>query len=82
MEKPKKVQKCPPKRAWEFSEDVYFRMPAASPSDFTGLTPIVPETEEEAESYRDLMEVPVTAKDGSEAYDHRIAHAEEINHFS
>ncbi len=76
MEKPKKVQKCPPKRAWEFAEDVYFSMSAASPSEFTGLTPTVPETEVEAEAYRDLMEVPITAKDGSEAYDHRIKETE------
>ena len=68
MERPKKIQKCPPKRAWEYSENMYLQMPAASPTDFTGLAPIVPETEYEAESYCDVMDVPVTSMDGGEKY--------------
>jgi hypothetical protein len=68
MQRPRKTQKCPPRKAWEYAEDMYFQMPAASPTDFTGLAPIVPETEYEAESYCDVMDVPVTAKDGSEKY--------------
>ena len=65
-----------PKKAWEYSENAYLTMPAASPTDFTGLAPVVPETEYEAESYRDVMNVPVTARDGSEA-DSIRAHAKE-----
>ncbi len=68
MEKTKKTQKCPPRHAWEYSENMYFHMPAASPTDFTGYTPVVPETEFEAESICDVMDVPVTSKDGGEAY--------------
>ena len=68
MQKPKKVQKCPPKKAWEYSENMYLQMPAASPTDFTGLTPVMPETEYEAESYCDVMDVPVTSMDGGEKY--------------
>ena len=68
MQKPQKSQKFPPRQAWEYAEDMYFQMPAASATDFTGVTPIVPETEYEAESYCDVMDIPVTAKDGSEKY--------------
>ena len=68
MQKPQKSQKFPSKKAWEYAEDMYFQMPAASATDFTGVTPIVPETEYEAESYCDVMDIPVTAKDGSEKY--------------
>ncbi len=64
MEKQKKH--CPSKHSFSHIENVYFRMPAASATEFTGLTPTVPETEEEAESYHEIMEVPVTAKDGAE----------------
>lgn len=68
MQKPQKDQKFPYKKAWEYAEDMYFQMPAASATDFTGVTPIIPETEYEAESYCDVMDIPVTAKDGTEKY--------------
>ncbi len=65
MEKPKKKE-CPP--AWKYAENMYLKMPAASAAEFTGLAPVVPETETEAEGLCDTMSVPVTAKDGGEAY--------------
>ncbi len=65
-----------PKKAWEYSENAYLTMPAASQTDFTGLAPIVPDTEYEAESYRDVMNAPVTARDGAEA-DSIRAHAKQ-----
>ena len=68
MQNPQKNQKLPSKKAWEYAEDMYLQMPAASATDFTGVTPIVPETEYEAESYCDVMDIPVTAKDGTEKY--------------
>ncbi len=55
-----------PKKAWEYSENAYLRTPAASPSDFTGLAPIVPETVEEADALQQVMPpAPVTSKDDS-----------------
>ena len=47
---------------------MYLQMPAASPTDFTGLAPVMPKTEYEAESYCDVMDVPVTSMDGGEKY--------------
>ena len=52
-----------PKKAWEYSENAYLEMPAVSATEFTGMAPIVPETEYEAESLRSVMPAPVTAKD-------------------
>ena len=52
-----------PKKAWEYSEIAYLNMPAASPTDFTGYTPTIPETEEEALAYESVMPAPVTAKE-------------------
>ncbi len=69
-ENPKKTMKCPPRHAWEYAKDMYFHMPCASPTEFTGLAPTVPETECEAEGLCDTMDVPVTSKDGGEAYKH------------
>lgn len=68
MQKPKKTQKCPPRKAWEYSQNMYLQSSAASPSEFTGLLPIVPETEYEAESYCDLMDAPITSRDGAEKF--------------
>lgn len=68
MEKPKKTQKCPPRKAWEYAKDVYMDMPAVSATDFTGFAPIVPETEYDAQAYCDVMDAPVTAKDGAGKY--------------
>ncbi|MBQ9748530.1 MAG: hypothetical protein IJV98_07070 [Clostridia bacterium] len=55
-----------PKKAWEYSENAYLTMPAASATEFTGYTPVVPETEFEAESYSEVMPAPVTAKNEEE----------------
>ena len=48
--------------------DIFFRTSAASANDCTGITPTVPQTESEAESYFDVIDLPVTAKDGSEKF--------------
>ena len=48
--------------------DIFYRTSAASANDCTGITPIVPETESEAESYFDVIDLPVTAKDGAEKF--------------
>ena len=43
-------------------ETAFLTNPVASFTDRTGFTPVVPETEEEAESYSELFEeVPVTS---------------------
>ena len=40
---------------------IYTTQPA-SPQDHTGFVPTVPETNSEAKSYHDMMNVPVTSK--------------------
>ena len=53
--------------AADYSRDVFLTNPIASANECTGLTQTVPQTQEEAESYCDLADVPVTARDGSGA---------------
>ena len=50
---------------------------AVSATECTGLTATVPETEAEAESYRDIANVPVTPDDG--CVRHRKKNGEEEN---
>ncbi len=51
-----------------FSAEAMFLNPVASANECTGMTPTVPFTEDEATSYCDLLDVPVTSCDGGEAY--------------
>ncbi len=54
------------KSAADYAEDAYLTNPIASATECTGLTPTVPEDGDEAASYCDIAEVPVTARDGEE----------------
>ena len=64
----KKKQEARKQSAADYSKDVFLTNPIASATDCTGLTPSIPDTENEAESYCAIADVPVTARDGSEAY--------------
>ena len=55
------------KSAADYSKDAFLTNPIASATD-CGITPTIPGTEEEAQSYCDIADVPVTALDGSEKY--------------
>lgn len=44
---------------------------AASVNDCTGIAPIVPDSDYEADSYESLMEIPVTAR-------HKEKHGEDV----
>ncbi len=69
MSEPKKhAEKLNGQSAADYSRDVFLTNPIASANDCTGLTPSLPKTQGEAESYCDIADVPVTAKDGSEAH--------------
>ena len=50
------------KSAADYSKDAFLSNPVASATDCTGIT------HEEAESYCDIADVPVTALDGAEKY--------------
>ncbi len=52
----------------EHLNDIFFLTGAASANDCTGITPLVPDDGYEAESYFDIIDVPVTAKDGAEKF--------------
>lgn len=56
------------KRKNEHLRNVFYRTSAASANDCTGVTPIVPETGFEAESYFDIIDLPITSKDGIEVF--------------
>ena len=43
-------------------KDIFYRTNPASVNDFTGLTPIVPDSDFMAENYENMMDVPVTAR--------------------
>ena len=43
----------------------YFFENTASANEFTGMTPTVPQTGEDAESYLDMLGVPVTSAGGA-----------------
>ncbi len=42
--------------------DIFYKTNPASVNDFTGLAPIVPDSDFMAENYENMMDVPVTAK--------------------
>ena len=52
----------------ENRKDAFLSNPVASATDCTGITQKIPYTDEEAESYCDIADVPVTALDGAEKY--------------
>ena len=56
------------KKAADYSKDAFMTNPIASMTDCTGITQRIPYTEEEAESYCEIADIPVTALDGSEEY--------------
>lgn len=65
IKKRKRVYKAP--SADEFAEKMLFQNPAVSSSEFTGMTPTDPLTEDEAESICELMGgVPVSSEDGAQ----------------
>lgn len=66
IKKRKRVYKEP--SADRFSSKAMFSNPVASANDCTGITPTIPETEEEAESYCNLADIPVTSRDGGQAF--------------
>ena len=43
-------------------ENALYHTHVASVNDCTGITPIIPDSEYEADSYESLMEIPVTAR--------------------
>ncbi len=53
--------------AADYSKDAFLTNPIASANDHTGMTPRIPDNFEEADAYADMLDVPVTALDGSEA---------------
>lgn len=60
----------PPKKKGKNAhlQNIFYRTSAASANDCTGITPTVPETSYEAESYFDIIDLPVTSRDGSERF--------------
>lgn len=66
MIKRKRMYKAPP--ADKFASEAMFSNPVASANECTGMTPTVPLTEDEATSYCNLLDVPVTSRDGGAAY--------------
>lgn len=56
------------KDAAALAEEAMFSNPIASANDCTGITPTIPETEEEAMSYCDIADIPVTSLDGASKY--------------
>lgn len=56
------------KSAADYSKDAFLSNPIASATDCTGITQKIPYTDEEAESYCDIADVPVTALDGAEKF--------------
>lgn len=66
MIKRKRMYKAP--SADKFAAEAIFSNPVASANECTGMTPTVPLTEDEATSYCSLLDVPVTSRDGGEAY--------------
>ena len=47
-------------------ENAVYNTPPASTNDFTGYMPVHPESEENCENISLLMNVPTSAKDGTE----------------
>ncbi|MGN1095176.1 MAG: hypothetical protein ACI4QR_02185 [Eubacteriales bacterium] len=60
--------KEPPDPA-KLAQKAMFENPCASVNDCTGAVPRIPDSEEAADSYSEICDIPVTALDGSEAYE-------------
>lgn len=58
-EKSKKIHSKP---QTEHLEKAFYQNRVASVNDCTGITPIIPDSDYMAESYEDLMDIPVTAR--------------------
>ena len=59
----------------------YFFENTASANDFTGMTPTPPLTDEDAESYLDMLGVPVTSMDGGSKSKKRFPQKERKSKF-
>ena len=57
-----KKQKITHQTPTDHLQDIFYRTHPASVNDFTGLTPIIPDSDYMADAYEDLMHVPVTAR--------------------
>lgn len=53
--------------AADYSKDAFLYNPVASATDCTGMTPHIPGDYDEANAYADMLDVPVTALDGTQA---------------
>lgn len=53
--------------ASDYSGDAFLTNPVVSVNDHTGMTPHIPDRFDEADDYADMLDVPVTARDKSEA---------------
>lgn len=62
MSKDKKKQS-----AADYSKDAFLTNPVVSAREHTGMTPRIPDDFDEANDFADMLDVPVTARDGSEA---------------
>ncbi|MBQ8495950.1 MAG: hypothetical protein IJ489_00645 [Clostridia bacterium] len=60
--KNEKSKKIHSKSQMEHLKNAVYQTRAASPTDCTGITPIIPDSDYMAEAYEDLMDVPVTAR--------------------
>ena len=53
--------------AADYSGEAFLTNPVVSVNEHTGMTPHIPDDFREADDYADMLDVPVTARDGSEA---------------
>ena len=60
--KNEKKQKITHPSKTDHLQDIFYRTRPASVNDFTGLTPIIPDSDYMADAYEDMMDVPVTAR--------------------
>ncbi len=61
MKNEKKKNSVPSKKT-NHLEKAFYQTRVASVNDCTGITPIVPTSDYEAEAYEALMDIPVTAR--------------------
>lgn len=60
--KKEKKSKIPPQTKNAHLQDIFYQTNPASVNDFTGFTPIIPDSDYMAENYESMMDVPVTAR--------------------
>ncbi len=64
----KKISEIRSPEAARLAEEALFHNPCASAMEFTGCIPRIPEDEFDAAFYCDVLDIPITALDGTEAY--------------